>query len=210
MANTKIHVTFDQMRSKANKIRTTTTSTIKSSFNKANVSVSNMSKNWKGKRYNEFSKWYADNVVPNLDKVLVALGETIPDTIMKICINYQRSEGISPFKLGHLSAGKTNRGFPQTDVGATDYNSTAVEADRKSVVDALTKAEDEIAKLIKGFKDDSAWKSSEASGSFVAALNEQRNNISKLKNDIVSEINKAIKARNEDYSKTESANKVKK
>ena len=47
---TQIHVTFEQMRSKANKIRTTAQSTIKSSLNKANTTVSNMSKNWKGKR----------------------------------------------------------------------------------------------------------------------------------------------------------------
>ena len=206
----QIHVTFEQMRSKANKIRTTATSTIKSSFNKANVTVSNMSKNWKGKRYNEFSKWYADSVVPELDKVLVALGESIPDTIMKICINYQKSEGVQPYGIGHLSAGKTNKGFPKTDEGSTDYNATAVENDRKSLTDALDKAENEIATLIKGFKDDSAWKSSQASETFVSALNEQKNNISKLKDDIVSEINKAIKARNDDYTKAENANTVKK
>lgn len=205
----QIHVTFDQMRSKANKIRETAQGTIKSSLNKANVTVANMSKNWKGKRYNEFSKWYADSVVPELDKVMVALGETIPDTIMKICINYQRGEGKSEYGVGHQDIGKLSRGFPKTDEGSSDYNSTAVETDRKNINDALDKAESEIASLIKGFKDDAAWKSSSASGTFVAALNEQRNNISKLQNEIVSAINKAIKQRDEDYSKKEKANTVK-
>ena len=177
---------------------------LNSQVTQAFTSVSEMSANWYGKRYNTLVDSF-NKMVDSLNEMLKLVVSDIPDTLDQVATNYARVDGetisrqsqMSPKRITPISkSNQTGMRFLENSVNSTKQN---VEKNFQSAVNSMGQ--------IKNIYDTIDWES-DASRAFDSKLSQLKSEIEGAFNEIKGKFTELMNQTISDMHAAESANTV--